>query len=465
MSHRRIDGQCILSKLQKQAGNNWLVDLDNDTLWQLTQKKIVEIKQFQHEYQITPRVLLLEANYLPFIACFLAAVIAEVPIFLGHPHWQQAELQQVQNLLKPHIIWCNDGNIQPKLNELSKRDSIVNNLIGISTGGSSGKIRFALHTPNSLTASVKGFATYFETDTIDCCCILPLYHVSGLMQLWRSLMTGGKLAITSYKNIKQGFIPQIVPQSYFLSLVPTQLQFLIDLDSNWLSQFRTILLGGAPAWRSLLNRARKFNLPIATTYGMTETASGISYVKPQNFFQKNYSSGRVLPHAEVEIVNHHGDVLEENSVGTIQIWAKSLYYGYYPYFAEQQLLITDDLGFIDTAGFLHIVGRNSQKIITGGENVYPQEVEAAILATKLVKDVCVIGLDDAKWGQAVTALFVSSDGNAPITAIKRNIQKHLSKHKHPKHWLQVSSLQRDSKGKINYFMLTIRAKKLLEQQK
>ena len=465
MPHQRIDGQYILSKLQEQVDNNWLVDFDNVILWQLTQEKIVEIKQFQHEYRITPRVLLLEANYLSFVACFLAATIAEVPIFLGHPHWQQVELQQSQNLLKPHIIWSNQQNIRPILNEFSKRDSAVNNLIGISTGGSSGKIRFALHTPDSLTASVKGFADYFDIETIDCCCILPLYHVSGLMQLWRSLITGGRLAITSYKDIKQGFIPNIIPQSYFLSLVPTQLQFLIERNPDWLSQFRTILLGGAPAWRSLLNRAKKSNLPIATTYGMTETASGISYLKPRDFCQRNYSSGKVLPHAKVKIINHQGDVLEENSVGTIQIWAKSLYYGYYPYFSKPQSLITDDLGFIDTAGFLHIVGRNSQKIVTGGENVYPQEVEAAILATKLVKDVCVIGVDDAKWGQAVIALFVPLDKSDRVTAIRQDIQKYLSKYKQPKHWLQVSSLQRDSKGKINYSLLTKKAKKLLEQQK
>ena len=77
-------------------------------------------------------------------------------------------------------------------------------IIGIPTGGSSGKIRFAVHTLSSLTVSVSGFAEYFATEKINSCCTLPLYHVSGLMQLWRCFITQGKLAIFPYKSLKQG---------------------------------------------------------------------------------------------------------------------------------------------------------------------------------------------------------------------------------------------------------------------
>lgn len=465
MSNFFLKSQYTLEDLQQQVNNNWLIDYDNFTLLQLTQKLTRELKNFKLNQQKTPIVFLNEPEPLKFIAGFLATIIEEVPVFLGNPHWQKLEWQRVQQLLQPDLIWGSNYNIQ-SLPTINCPISPTTPIIGIPTGGSSGSIRFAVHDLTTLTASVKGFTKYFQTTSVNFYCTLPLYHVSGLMQLWRSLITGGHLAMVSYSDLKQGIKPNILPQDYFLSLVPTQLQFLLDRDRDWLSQFKTILLGGAPAWRSLLERSRQHNIAVATTYGMTETASGITYLKPQDFLCGNYSSGKVLPHAKVEIIDEHNRVLEPNTVGKVKIQADSLYYGYYPqYCAIQKPLITDDLGFIDRVGFLHIVGRNSQKIITGGENVYPQEVEAAILATKLVKDVCIIGLEDEQWGQVVTALFVPLDRKVEVTAIEQQLQQQISKYKQPKYWLQVDSLLRNQKGKVNYSVLAKIADELLQKQK
>jgi o-succinylbenzoate---CoA ligase len=458
----------ILKILQQQTKKNWLINYNNLTLLQQTQEFSFKLTNFKTTHQITPIIFLIESDSLRFIASFLAAIIAKCPVFLGNPHWQATEYQQVEKLLQPNIIWGQKYNLKSlkSSHQLLVKDLKQNNLIGIPTGGSSGKIRFTLHTTATLTASVKGFAQYFDLDSVNSCCTLPLYHVSGLMQLWRSLITKGNLAIVSYSDLKQGIKPNINPQDYFLSLVPTQLQFLLDNNPDWLRQFKTILLGGAPAWKSLLARARQAKIPVATTYGMTETASGITYLKPQDFLSGNYSSGRVLPHVQVTIIERQLEAKENNkennSVGTIKIEADSLSYGYYPeYSRQQQPLITDDLGFFDAEGFLHIVGRNSQKIITGGENVYPQEIEAAILATQLVKDVCVIGLEDTKWGQVVTALFIPLHHRVKTSTIKQQLQQQLSRYKQPKHWLRVNSLPRDAKGKINYSQLTSIARKLL----
>jgi O-succinylbenzoic acid--CoA ligase len=453
-----------LEDLRQQVNNNWLINYDNFTLLQLTQKLTRKLKNFKLNQQKTPIVFLNESEPLNFIAGFLATIIEEVPVFLGNPHWQKLELQRVQQLLQPNLIWGSNYKIQ-SLPTINRPITPVTPIIGIPTGGSSGSIRFAIHDLTTLTASVKGFTEYFQTTSVNFYCTLPLYHVSGLMQLWRSLITGGHLAIVPYSDLKQGIKPDIAPQVYFLSLVPTQLQFLLDRDPNGLSQFKTILLGGAPAWRSLLERSRQHNIAVATTYGMTETASGITYLKPQDFLLGNDSSGKVLPHAKVEIIDEQKRVLEPNTVGTVKIEADSLYYGYYPQYRAIPTLITDDLGFIDSKGFLHIVGRNSQKIITGGENVYPQEVEAAILATKLVKDVCVIGLEDERWGQVVTALFVPLDRKVEVRAIEQQLQQQISKYKQPKYWLRVDSLLRNQKGKVNYPVLAKMAQELLQKQK
>ncbi|MDX2244536.1 MAG: AMP-binding protein, partial [Leptolyngbyaceae cyanobacterium bins.302] len=210
----------------------------------------------------------------------------------------------------------------------------------------------------------------------------------------------------------------------------------------------TILLGGAPAWKDLLEAARKHQLPIAPTYGMTETASQIATLKPEEFLQGRSSCGRVLPHARVTIRDEAGNPLAANQVGRVAIAAKSLMLGYFPHASMQPEFLTEDLGFLDEAGYLHIVGRRDCTIITGGENVFPAEVEAAIRASGLVKDVYVLGTPDPDWGQAVTAVYVSAQ-DATREKLKAAIASHLCRYKHPKHWVAVEELPRNAQGKVN----------------
>ncbi|MCZ0903636.1 AMP-binding protein, partial [Microcoleus sp. HI-ES] len=256
--------------------------------------------------------------------------------------------------------------------------------IMIPTGGSSGKIRFAIHTWETLTASVQGFQQYFQADKINSFCVLPLYHVSGLMQFMRSFTTKGKLAIQPFKELENGQICDIEPEEFFISLVPTQLQRLLQNPdtANWLGRFHSVLLGGAPAWPELLETARNYQIKLAPSYGMTETASQIATLKPEDFLAGNNSSGQTLPHAQITIRSANGEILCDNQIGNIAVNAKSLALGYYPEnFADRQYFQLDDLGFFDQNNYLNIVGRSSDKIITGGENVFPAEVEAVVRST------------------------------------------------------------------------------------
>ncbi|WP_333265748.1 MULTISPECIES: 2-succinylbenzoate--CoA ligase [unclassified Microcoleus] len=322
----------------------------------------------------------------------------------------------------------------------------------IPTGGSSGKIRFAIHTWETLTASVQGFQQYFQVDKINSFCVLPLYHVSGLMQFMRSFTTGGKLAIASFKALEAGEKCDIEPEEFFISLVPTQLQRLLQNPdtANWLSRFRAVLLGGAPAWPELLATARNYQIKLAPSYGMTETASQIATLKPEDFLAGNNSSGQTLPHAKITIRSANGDILCYNQIGKIAVDAKSLTLGYYPErFGDRQYFQLDDLGFFDKNNYLNIVGRSSDKIITGGENVFPSQVEAAIKNTNLVADVAVIGLPDKDWGQVVTAVCVPANSEVTVKNLQAAIEDKLSKFKRPKNWVVVEQLPRNAQGKVN----------------
>ncbi|NEQ16327.1 MAG: hypothetical protein F6K44_21990, partial [Moorea sp. SIO3E2] len=126
-----------------------------------------------------------------------------------------------------------------------------------------------------------------------------------------------------------------------------------------------------------------------------------------------------------------------------------------------QTLQSDDLGYFDQQGYLYTVGRRSNKIITGGENVFPAEVEQVIRGTGLVSDVCVIGLPDDYWGQVVTAVFVPSSDQVSVAMVQQNVEGNLSKFKCPKDWVAVESLPRNGQGKLNYEQVKVIARDCL----
>ena len=403
-----------------QAG--WLVNIQCEDVLDLAQRKLAVLIQSQANFS-----LISTRDPIEFIAEFMVSCKLELPIFLGNPQWGIAEWERVNSLTT-------------KVDRDRDRHRMM-----IPTGGSSGKIEFVIHTWETLSASVWGFQEFYGVDKINCICVLPLYHVSGLMQLWRSLLTDGNLLIADYHQICTSIPLPILPieiENYFISLVPTQLYKLLDLHPNWLAKFQMILLGGAPPNIELLTRSRIAKLPLALTYGMTETASQITSLNPTEFLAGNNSCGRILPHAQINI-----SALTDRSA-SIQIKAKSLMLGYFPNLRTTEYLDTDDLGSIDDRGYLTILGRNSGKIITGGENILPIEVVNAIMATGLVIDVWVVGLPDAYWGQIVTAIYV--EGELPVSGdiLASAIGGKISNYKIPKAWLSVTQIPRNSLGKI-----------------
>ena len=404
-----------LEQLRQRVKDNWLLGYNSLEFLALTKALFQKFAN-----PVPQKILLAESDPIRFIASFIAATSRGNHVFLGNPVWGSSEWQQVFDLVKPNIVWgdCEFAQqLQSARCQLDNQITMENqadSLIMIPTGGSSGKIRFAMHTWQTLMNSAQGFREYFQLRKINSICTLPLYHVSGLMQFIRSFTSGGCLLIVPFKELKIGKWCSFDPSEFFISLVPTQLQCLLS-DRNltiWLSRCQTILLGGAPAWSELFDKARIYNIKLAPTYGMTETASQIATLRPESFLSGNKSSGQILPHAQVNIFTEEGELLCSNKTGLVAIQSASLALGYYPKpFAKQETFYTDDIGFLDTDGNLNIVCRSSDKIITGGENVFSCEVEAIIRATDLVKDIIIIGVPDPYWGQIIAAIYVPLEPN------------------------------------------------------
>ncbi len=463
---------------------DWLICDDNHQFSQRTEELYLELKQLSKRGN-PPKIILAEREPVRFLAGFIAACAAHCPVFLCNPDWVKQEWQQVFDLVQPDVIW---GMGHERYEAMPNSQSPMPNSIMIPTGGSSGQIKFAIHTWETLMASVQGFTEYFLLNQVNSFCVLPLYHVSGLMQFLRSFTTGGKLAILPFKEVESSKIYNIQPSEFFISLVPTQLQRLLQNPqlTEWLSKFETVLLGGAPAWNELLEKARYHKIRLAPTYGMTETASQIATLKPDDFLSGKVNSGKILPHARVTICNCDGEILKTNQIGNIRIQSQSLFIGYYvsylaskdktepinstfPANPENQNLLkylqVDDLGFLDQQGYLIIVGRSSDKIITGGENVHAIEIESAIRATEMVVDVYVIGVPDKSWGQAVTAIYIPKNSNTSTLEIKSLLKDKLSKFKIPKHWIPIPTLPRNPQGKINRQQLQQIAITILNESK
>jgi o-succinylbenzoate---CoA ligase len=447
---------------KRRFDEDWLLGIDTDRFRSIATERYQQLQEKTRSYSPI-KILISESDPAFFLGSFIAASSSNCSLFLANPHWIGSEWQQVLDLVKPDIVWGREvpEKFLIRSTSSSKFSDVRQNTIAIPTGGTSGNIRFALHTWESLITSVFGFIEYFQIEQINSCCMLPLHHVSGLMQFLRSLVTGGKLWILPAKNLNFAANQEFpIPTSrWFISLVPTQLQRILQNPelTQWLSSFQTVLLGGAPAWTELLEFARDKGIRLAPTYGMTETASQIVTLKPEDFLAGNNSCGRVLPHAQIHIESSSNT--HPSTPGIIQIKTSALAFGYYPSLPEHtnfinlkgnlRELMTDDIGFFDDRGYLHIVGRCSDKIITGGENVFPAEVEAIIRGSELVSDICVIGIPNTIWGQAVTAVYVPTNTEITPDRLSLALKEKLAKFKHPKYWIPVDNLPRNDRGKVN----------------
>lgn len=374
-----------------------------------------------------------------FIGAFFAGINSEVPVFLANPNWRENEWEQVFTHISPALVFGNASTFPLTHGPATQDLKSFSKHIMIPTGGTGGKIQFAMHTWDSLVHSATATALFLKKQIIKSLCLLPLYHISGLIQIVRSIATNGEV----YFDPLESFDKNHSFNGFCLSLVPTQLDRFLQNPhtANLLRTFDVVFLGGAPASSALLIKAREANIRLSPTYGMTETGAMVTAMHPEDFLKGQTGVGKALPHSKISL----------SKDGLINIRANSLFSGYFPSPPiKKTLWATNDEGFIDEDGYLTIIGRADRIIITGGEKVDPKEVENAILATGLVSSVYVAPVQDKEWGQRVIAMHVPLiKGEDLSSQIKEQIKSSLANYKIPKDWIMVNQLPFDEKGKIN----------------
>ena len=272
--------------------------------------------------------------------------------------------------------------------------------------------------------------------------VLPIFHVSGLSILLRSLYNG--TAVTILPKYDEAQVLKLIESENInmMSLVPTILTQLEPSISH--HKLRVILLGGEFIPMALIDACEKKSLPIYKTYGMTETFSQSVTFSVLDYPHKRDSVGKPLPGMQVRI-----DKPDVDGVGEIHLTGPMVMTGYIDKKPIDGDLNTDDIGYVDEDGFVYILNRRKDLIISGGENIYPKELEDLVYTLPSVKECAVVPVPDPKWGQ-VPALFVAFHDGESMTAdeIVSFMTKSLAKYKVPKYVKILSALPRNGTGKI-----------------
>lgn len=275
---------------------------------------------------------------------------------------------------------------------------------------------------------------------------LPVCHIGGLSIITRCLASRVPI------DLVERFSPDVVlarvrAGGTMLSVVPTMLRDLLDHDRDRdLSRLRVVLVGGAALDDALLERARDAGVPVLTTYGLTEACSQVTAQSPLDPPSQRAGSGRALDGVEVRVLRADGTDAAPGEVGEIHVSGEILMRGYRGQPRRVGPLATGDLGSLDARGNLHVAVRRFDLVVTGGENVYPAEVEGALRALPWVRDALVVGVPDERWGQSVAAIFTGTSDVSPL-ATRDALRATLASFKVPKRLLRVDSLPTLPSGK------------------
>jgi o-succinylbenzoate---CoA ligase len=380
-------------------------------------------------------------------------------LFVLYDEYRYRETALRLDLPDVHVLSYSEACTTEKVSPHSQHDLRLDDPFAIiHTSGTSGRPKGAVLTYGNIFYSAMASAYRLGHLPDDCwLCVLPLYHVGGLSIIMRAVLHGVTVDLHPRFDVEAVNRALDTQPITLISLVPTMLHRLLESRCRWPDSLRLILLGGAAAPPELLARCREVGLPVATTYGLTEAASQVATMLPDDVNRKPGSVGRPLLFTSVKIIDEHGEPAAPGEYGEIVVSGPTVMQGYFndPEATARVLrngeLHTGDIGYLDDDGDLFVVQRRSDLIVSGGENVYPAEVEQAIRAHPAVVDACVVGLDDEDWGQRVAAAVIVADGAALTEAeLIAFCRERLAGYKLPRRVLLVDALPQTASGKVSH---------------
>lgn len=425
------------------------------------------------------RVALLMRNGPESVLCLLALMRLGAVIVPLNTRLTAVDLKwQVQNCGCRLLICEREGEalaraaadavlVFPGLGKLTARDDIdapaghdlKRDFAIIHTSGTSGRPKAAVLTYDNIFQSALGSAFRLGVLPDDrWLCVMPLYHVGGLSIILRSLIYGTAVELLPMPRFDVDAVNRLLAERAItlVSLAPTMLSRLLDAKAQpWHPRLRLVLLGGEATPAALVARCVGEHIPIAPSYGLSEAASQVATATPGQARAKPNSVGKPLLFTRLRVIDTHGADAGPDEPGEIIVKGPQVMRGYHNDSAATARTLRDgwlhtgDIGALDQDGDLVVLQRREDLILSGGENIYPAEVEDALRAHPAIEEVVAVGLADAKWGQRVAAAIQLTDAceltHEAIVAIAR---ERLAAYKIPREIRVISAFPRTSSGKI-----------------
>lgn len=394
------------------------------------------------------RVAIYSGNSVDTALFFLSLVSLEKEVLMLNVHLTNEEIDKQLKALNIQVVFSYDETFI-SFNEVhqNKKESIKlteefdknKTAVILNTSATTGEFKSVPIKWKQLISHAKASQKVLgATKEDNWLVVLPMYHISGLAILIRSLYNGTQVTILEKFDELQ--VLNLIENKTInmLSIVPTMLNRIIDWIEN--HNLRVVLLGGEFIPKVLVEKCISKNIPIYKTYGMTETTSQCTTFSVLKNPEKLDSVGIPIEGVKIQIKNP-----DEQGIGEVMVKSPMLMDGYIGKEKIDGYFNTGDIGYIDNDGFLNILDRRQNLIISGGENIYPKEIENILYSNPEIEECAIVGMEDEKWGEVPVLYLVSSLNKE---AVLKYLSGRLAKYKLPKKIVYVDKLPINASGKV-----------------
>ncbi len=326
------------------------------------------------------------------------------------------------------------------------------------TSGTTGLPKGVVHTHSTAIwglMTIGATAEYVAHDRYLAC--LPMFHVGALTPLAVNVWRGAtSIVMRSFDPVRAW---QLIEEEKITTglAVPAMLNFMVQVDYSRFdySTLRWIMTGAAPVPVAMTQQYHDMGIGLLQVYGLTESCGPACLMDAENALRKPDSTGRAFFHTEIRVVNDAGDDCAPGEAGEVWVNGKHIMREYWnrpdataETIVEGGWLRTGDVATMDDEGFVAIQDRIKDMIISGGENVYPAEIEGVLAGHDGIVEAAVIGQESERWGESPLAIVVKSDAALTETDVLQYCQGKLARFKQPQQVVFVEEIPRNPSGKI-----------------